>query len=276
MENPSQTIFVNFGSSFKGDLSHSVRILSRKIVGIESVNDSSFNDSKFYGYLSFCLALGFHIFLDDGETVVTKKGGLSLPFHLSKRVPNVDYSIVLVDYKGSDAGLLKLKQCSQEEMIERALNLQKAPENVSLLSLTFGYSTSFRLENDETGHVTRDFNVSYDTFISWLENQRHVGKIYKGEILKFQVDGKKTGHVVSVPELDNDTRKNSHITVRSPIKAVLSGAIVEKFEQKIFQFHLKDIDPNSKTDALISVETSGNTDVKIENHYVYAVEVSKK
>lgn len=266
-------IFVNFGTSLIGRLlPESFQLITRNIVGVESASDAAFNDSKFFGTIAYYLALGKHVLLDDAASVLAKKGGFSFSFHLAKRVPTVKYRVIVVDYDGNDPKVLSFEQCRQSDL---NVDEERGPSHASDLVLTFGYNASFHFEKEETGHVTRNFGVSYDLFLDWLERDddgSRKGKIFQGEILKFTVDGKKVGHVVSIHEMDTKSRKNSHITVRSPIKAVLSGAIVGKFEEKIFEFHLKDIDPNSKTDSLIKVESVGFTEVQINEPYVYAVE----
>lgn len=99
-------------------------------------------------------------------------------------------------------------------------------------------------------------------------------KVYSCEMLKFTVsDGKKdsVGHVIRCPDLDDDEHPFRHVTFRSPIKAVLSGAIVEKYCAGVSTFSLQEIDSTCKTNAQVTIESLGPVKVDFSSTYAYVI-----
>lgn len=269
-------VYVNKGESIKGKLLASdypnIIFIDRGTLA-ESVNDASFNDSKFYGRICFLLAIGYDVFVDDGLSMVSKKGGLALNFHLNKRIPFVTTKVV--DF-------------TSEDVLQKGV-YELDVDSANKLSLTFGFEATFVLDKEngdkgivDKGHVTRDFAKSYKDYLDFLEregNQQNF-KQFEGTLVKFTCEGK-VGHVISIPALDTDEKHNSHITVRSCLKAVLSGPIVGMFDNDIYSFKLSEIDKTvldkvPVKDPLITISNYKAVDVEVTGPYVYALEVANQ
>lgn len=66
---------------------------------------------------------------------------------------------------------------------------------------------------------------------------------------------------------------NSYITNNTTIRSVLSGPVVEKYNDGVMQFMLSEIDPKVKQDKNITIEKTADTKVEIFGWYTYAVDM---
>lgn len=243
----------------------------------ESANDTTFNESKFMGTFALKVALGQSVILTEPETFITKKGGLSLSYHIGTRANNIPHQFILISDKdikdsNNDKSQDKIRKCVHEvitfEQFEKYnVNEVKTEIETELnkIKVTCGLLAK---AGNVTGHITRAFGISYDESKIIEENNAiHFDKIYSGHNIKLTVNGKEGGSVISIPSLG----KLAHITNNTVIRSVLSGPVLEKYENDIFEFGLKDIDKAAKQDLPIKLEKGDKMDVLISGWYCYAI-----
>ena len=247
----------------------------------ETANDQAFLESKYMGTLALLLAQGKPFLIDNAVDLITKKGGLSLSFHFSKRAPNIPYKFILVNNldkdpepKSKEAQLLEnipvenrltFEQLSKFDLTD----ICKMKFDTSKIKVTCGFLTHHRQgEKEFTGHMTRGFGKSIEEAAMLEENNSNIlGKNYKATVIKVVTGDKDGGSVVMVPDLGT----TAHITNNTTIKSVLSGPVVEKYCANIFEFDLKDIDATAKQQITIKLNKLQDTEVLIQGWYVYAV-----
>lgn len=246
---------------------------------IETANPN-LTDSKLYGLIAFHVANGYDIFIP-GMSLLSKKKTFAFSFHFNKLFgKNIAYDLFFVDAAEEIEILQKGERISFDRCAEIVTTSSRRTPNFDDISLTYGYLADFSWNNyKENGHVTWDYALSFDDYSKFAEH--HANKFDKehkhvnGEVLKFTVisenDKTQVGHVISCPSLDDPTHSNRHITFRSPIKAVLSGPIVGKYLEGKLQFKLSEIDPETKKDAQINIESLGFTEVDTTTLYVYVI-----
>lgn len=259
------------------------------------------------GSICVSVALGKNILVTDASTLVTKKGGISLTYHLGKRCPKLPngWEFVLVESIDQDRPTLEklrtaLVRCTRSEEIKTCRldqveissvpfltepTIDSTPNSPNEVRVTCGVlARHIRVAegyyDEVNGHVTRAFGISLEESKVVEQEQveaKIIGGTFTGRIFHLKVNGKYGGYIVSVPDLDNDTRKCSHITVNTTVKSSLSGPILEKYFDGKVEFRLGEVDEKAKGDQamhVISIEKGEGTFVQVTGWYVYALESS--
>lgn len=233
----------------------------------ENANSEAFNQSKFAGRVCMALAQGRHVFLDDALQFRTKKGGCSLEYHVTKRLPGhpVQFVVVAEEDNTSFPG----KRVVRMDEVQ-ALTRELGPPFVSVC-VTCGLEASFTMdEQDFRGHITRGYGVTRET-----ARELHAEDVphkTEGDVFALRANDKPAGHIVSIPSLDSPRFRFSHITVNTAIKAALSAAVLEQHYNGVQRFSLKDIDRSAKQDVVLEVEKCGRVQVHVWPWYCYAIE----
>jgi hypothetical protein len=244
---------------------------------IETASDKSFNISKYAGTICYVISQGKPIQISDAHEMISKKGQLTLPYEITTRVGKIPCQFIFIEDEepeNDDERALK-KWASLNAKVISVNDFAEYPFQTDKYSIvpdvrvTCGLCTR-HMQNgvNVTGHVTRKFGVSSaDAKIELENNAMHMGKIFKGEIIELTVDGKPGGTIIMIPELGN----TSHVTNNTTIRSALSGPVLEKYNNGIMEFTLKDIDANAKQNPNLKVAKIGETDVEISNWYVYCI-----
>jgi hypothetical protein len=251
-----------------------IRLMSRTDF-VETANDKSLTESKFMGTIALFAALKKPIFLPNAEEFVTKKGGLSLSYLMSTRAKGVTYEFILVtDLDPQNSKDDKLFSCVSKHITLKEFSEYVLPTNVPIdlsnIKVTCGLLTDHvQDEKVVTGHMTRGYGITYDESLVIEENNAsHLQKTYNGTIIKLTLNKDKDGgSIVMVSDLG----ATAHITNNTGIKAMLSGPVLEKYNDGIMEFHLQDIDKTAKQNLDIRVEKAGKTEVLVTRFYVYAI-----
>lgn len=241
-------------------------------------NNEGYNDSKFYGSVCHEFLTNPAIAFPNADTLLTKKGALTFPYHMSTKLPNIVFKYVLVcDKKKGD-----LKKNSSEEKLYN-LCVSKGYNIISSsLCDDFILSNSIKSEsgnylytcglnacfNNKKYHCTRGYGITLQEQ-NELEktNIIYQNKEYNGIVLNLTINNKPGGKVVYIPELGS----TSHLTVNTTIKAMLSGPLIQKFLDNVTTLNLKDIDTTAKVDMPIIIEKEGDTKVLIVDWYQYII-----
>lgn len=272
MEQPSIPIFLTIGSIPKQILELSqkkgITFINKNDL-LENANDASFNESKFMGIVALSIAQGKIIILDNAESFVTKKGSLSLNYHIAVRANNTPVKYILICDNPTDSKIFK---CVNEVIsIDQFENYNTAisKPDMSKIKVTCGLTGT---AGTTSGHITRAFNISFvDSELLKEHNSIYLQKTYLGINIGLTVNGKSGGSVIHIQDLG----PTAHITNKTSIKAVLSGPIVEKYNDGVMEFQLKDIDPSAKQDLTIKIEKTEDLQVLVTGWYCYALEVKK-
>lgn len=246
----------------------------------ETANDGSFFESKYCGSIALLIAQHVPILISEAEGLVAKKGGLTLPYHVKTRAAGTPCNYFLLvselavdpDPK-TDAGKLYgavPKHLTLKQFSEYDLSTFAVPKvDMSQIKVTCGYLTTHVQDGVKvTGHMTRSFGKTFDESLLIKENDSHnLQKTFKGEIIGLTTSGKPGGSVIMVSDLG----KTAHVTNNTSIKSVLSGPVVEKYQNGIMEFNLQDIDEKSKQATPIKIEKIGETEVLITGWYTYAI-----
>lgn len=245
----------------------------------------AYNDSKFYGSICHECQSNPIIIIPNVLTLLTKKGSLPFNFHFSNRLPSISFQYMLVcdkkkaDFKknSNEEKLYNLsissgyKIVSSEEFKEMYEELKKVhtPFSAPVAKYTCGLNAHYDNNNQLiTGHCTRGYGINSDTCKTLeTENSIHYEKIYNGLTLDLTISNKPGGKVIYIPELGG----TSHLTINTPIKAALSGPIVQKYLDNVFEFALKDIDSVAKVDQQIIVTKGTEVQVTIKDWYQYII-----
>ena len=119
------------------------------------------------------------------------------------------------------------------------------------------------------GHKTCAYGVTVDeanTIKS--EYDKYIGNKYIGHNIIVNVNQKYGGSIIQIPELS----KTTHVTNNTIIKSVLSGPILEKYNENILDFTLTDIDPSAKVNKSINILCDDDKlEVKIDGWYCYLI-----
>lgn len=248
---------------------HIMNLLSKKGITYmsptdfyESANDGSFNESKFMGSIALTVAQGKPIILSDIKNYITKKGnGLTLSYHIDKRA-KISHTFILIT-ESNELDNLTIKKISLDEF--EKYNTEQIKTDMSKIKVTCGLLGT---TGKTTGHITRAFGISYDESNLLQENNAvHLNKVYSGTNIKLNVSGKEGGAVIMIADLG----ETAHITNNTSIRSVLSGPVLEKYNNKIMEFKLKDIDENAKQDLTIKLEKDDDVYVLITGWYCYAI-----
>lgn len=260
----------------------------------ETASDDTFNGSKYFGTVCQVVSSGKAVVVPDAADNLTKKGDLMLLHHLTSRIPGTtraSYSFVLVTDDNVEKANKKSKEGQLYEWAKKNAKLMTFkeftetdfPTNVTIekpydVKVTCGLLTSHMQDGAVTGHMTRGFGLSVqDAELAQENNNGHVGKTYKGEIIKLTINDGKSGDkdggsIVMIPEVG----PVAHITNNTEIKSALSGPVLEKYNSKVMEFDLLEIDPTTKRNMKLKVEKVGETDVTVTGWYSYAIEQFKK
>lgn len=246
----------------------------------ESASDKAFNESKYMGTRARHLANGIPFLVSNALELITKKGGLSLNFHFSKKVPSVPYEFILIgdfdkdpEPKSNEEKLLSNvpKRLTIKELFDFDMSeVSKIAFDTSLVKVTCGFLTKHKQKGlDITGHITQSFGISLEEAAELEENRSiHFGKTYESSIINLTINGEKDGgSIIMVPDIG----ETSHITNNTIIRSVLSGPVLEKYNAGIFEFNLKDIDEKAKQEITIKLEKTEDTEVSIIGWYIYVV-----
>ncbi len=249
---------------------------------IETASNSQFNESKYMGTICLLISQGVNVVIQGAETLVTKKGAISVPYHISKRIgekvscnyvfiqdenPINDKETKLLNWATTNANVMTVKQFLN-------LKIKSGPDISSNVRVTCGLLTMHQ-QNDEvvTGHVTRKFGITVqEANVTHENNAQHIGKIYKGDIIELTVDNKPGGTIIFIDSLG----ETSHVTNNTIIRSALSGLVLEKYLDGAMEFTLTSIDPNAKQDRRIKVAKIGEVDVNVTGWYTYAIEKPKE
>jgi len=265
-----------------------------KDVTKETASDDAFNGSKFFGTVCQMVSEGKTVAITDAADNLTKKGDLMLQHNLTSRVPGTskaNYSFILVtddnvekaNKKSKEGQLYEWAKKNAKVMTIEEFTKTEFPTNVSVdkpydVKVTCGLLTSHMQDGAVTGHMTKGFGFTIpDAELAQENNHDHVGKTYKGEIIKLTVNDGKSGDkdggsIIMVP----DVGPISHITNNTEIKSALSGPVLEKYNNKVMEFDLVEIDPTTKRNLKLKVEKVGETDVTVTGWYSYAIEQFRK
>ena len=256
----------------------------------ENANDKAFNESKFFG--TVCVSLSSdNVAFSDAETLVTKKGALSIVYTFGTRMKLKVNELTFVVVADDKTGVLcdwavknKVEIVTVDEFKEYVCEPNKV--NVDLnkvkvdlnkvnvdLKVTCGLMCrSLNVQEKEPiiGHRTCAFGVSLDEANKLKEdNGEHIKQTYDGCNIALTIDGKNGGSVIAIPQLGS----TAHITNNTTIRSVLSGPVVEKYNDGVMQFMLSEIDPKVKQDKNITIEKTADTKVEIFGWYTYAVDM---
>lgn len=289
-------------------ISHPIFIFSRKIPegltkvlkskGViivvpetEDCSDMSLNDSKFMGSIAWHVSTGIPVAVPFGDKWMTKKGACrvasSIEYRLGCSREWIAYYLVKLDGDKDGTSLVKWmakfgtiideKQLLGELLREPLIGRNPLYEKEVLT--TVGWMTEF-IDDDKSmvGHCTGLYGISRIETLEWIaKNQEPVGQTYKGLIIGLTLvtedkNGdlvkKDGGRIVGIPDL-GDTL---HVTVKTEVKSSLSGPILQKFYDGVHEFKLLDVDPESKANPIVLVESVGETIVRIDGFYYYVVD----
>lgn len=256
-------------------------ILHRPEDTYENANDKSFNESKFFG--DVCVSLhGNNIALPNAETYVNTKGNFGLVYTLGKRMklPAKDIRFIVVcntqiqaeKTNGLSGWILKNNAEIMNDDEFKECNIQPNKVNVEL-KVTCGLmcrSLNAQEKEPVVGHRTCAFGVTLNEACKLKEdNNEHMTQTYDGCNIMLTVDGKPGGSVIAIGSLGS----TAHVTNNTIIKSVLSGQVVEKYNNNVMQFKLSQIDPSTKQDKNITIEKTADTKVEITGWYVYAIDL---
>ena len=253
----------------------------------ESASENLFNGSKYDGTVCLKVAEGHTVVLPNAEDFITKKGNLQLAYNLTSRIPstkNENYQFILVsenphyEPKVKESSLETWVRVHGKIMTVKDFTAYEVPKTTLTkpydLKVTSGLLTLHKQDgNDVIGHTTRNFNVALSDSTSAHENNAmYIGQKYPGQIIKLTLDDGKSekdgGHIIMVKDLG----EVAHITVRTGIRAALSGPVLEKYNAGTYEFQLQEIDPGNKQNPKVKVSKVGDTEVTITGWYTYALE----
>jgi len=245
----------------------------------ETASDKSFNLSKYAGSICHAISQGNPIMLSDAHEMISKKGQLSLTYDINTRIGKIPYKIIFVEDEESEneqeKALRKWANSNTEvisvkQFADYVLPTAEQRHVVPDVKVTCGFCTR-HMQNDVEviGHVTRKFGIlAQDAEVEHENNAMYFNRAFKGEIIELTVDGKSGGTIIMIPELG----AISHITNNTSIKSALSGPVLEKYNDGIIEFTLKDIDENAKQNPNLKVAKIGETDVQVTGWYTYCVQ----
>jgi len=258
-----------------------------KVSTYESASENLFNGSKYDGTVCLKVAEGNTVVLPNAEDFLTKKGNMQLTYNLTARVPptkNENYQFILVsenplyEPKVKETPLETWARVHGKVISVKEFTAFEVPkttlEKPYDLKVTSGLLTSHKQNgNDVTGHMTRNFNVALSDSKSAHENNAmYIGQKYPGQIIKLTIDDGKSekdgGHIIMIKDLG----ETAHVTVRTSIKAFLSGLVLEKYNAGTLEFNLQEIEPSAKQNPKIKVSKVGDTEVTVTGWYTYALE----
>lgn len=270
-------VFLHIGALSSDILEQKKVTVINKDAFLETANDASFNESKYAGTIALYVAQRIPIVISNSEDFITKKGGLSLSYHIATRANKAASKFILVtdhtqdlDPKSNEGKLFKLvpDHVTTQEFLKYDIVLSKIVD-LSNIKVTCGLLTS-HVQNGVkiTGHMTRGFGITYDNALLIKENNAEFfQKLFKGEIVQLITNGKDGGSIVMVSDLG----KTAHITNNTSIKSMLSGPVLEKYNDGIMEFNLQDIDKTAKTSVPITLVKGAITEVLITGFYIYAI-----
>lgn len=253
----------------------------------ESASENMFNGSKFTGTLCQKVAEGNTLVLQNAEDFITKKGTLQLFYDLTTRIPptkSENYQFILMtdnaepEPKSKEFQLVAWAKTHAKIMSVKDFTSFEVPKTTLSkpyeLKVTSGLLTTHKQNGlDVTGHMTRNYNVTVSDATSAHENNAmFIGKKYPAQLIKLTVDDGKSekegGNIVMVKDLG----ETAHVTVKTLIKAALSGQVLEKYNAGTLEFNLQDIDPSSKQNPKLKVSKVADTEVLVSGWYTYALE----
>lgn len=258
----------------------------------ENASDKIFNESKFFGMICLSVAQGNLVAIINSQDYITKKGNLSIFHALISRIPGTtsnNYNFIIIAEKDYSKDKQKLEEKNPTNMLyiwgdkyakiispDEFLGLTITP-NIpfkSDIKVTCGLIGKF-IDNDSNiicGHITRAFNISLEEALKLEEdNKFHVGKKYNGNNISLMVENKKGGNVMMIKDLG----ETAHITLNTTIKSSLSGQILEKYNNKILEFNIQDIDHSIKLPKNIIINHSHDALIEITGWYIYNIEVKE-
>lgn len=263
----------------------------------ESANNKAFNESKFIGSIALALVTGKVVAVPAAQNWLTKKGELLFLNGVKYRIPGSkrgDYLFTLVindveevKPKSNEDRLVQWVKkngriVGKDEFVGLEFN-SRPLDDLTKIKITCGLTARFTdLEGAVvTGHMTRCYGVTVQ--LSKEEQglcQEYIGKNFKGELMRLiinksegekQVEDTVGGHIVHIPTIPSD-KNPTHITVKTDVKSALSGPIIIKYNNGDTRFRIRDIEPTSKQDHLLKVDTVGDVDVQVTGWYCYAVD----
>ena len=249
----------------------------------ETASDLQFNESKWYGTICFLLSRGCSLMITDVQEMLSKKSELSLLYHISVRlgIKNGYYRYILVDNVQPNTTwkmepmrnwIIKNGETMTAVDFEKYDISVEKPPIIHGIKVTCGLLSKHIQNGDEvTGHITRAYGVTVDDAELMHENNAtHIGKKYNGEIIELTVNDKQGGSIVMLNELGD----LSHVTNNTTIRSALSGPVLGKYMNNIYEFKLNDIDEKVKQNSNLKVVKAGDTDVEIIGWYVYAININ--
>ena len=260
----------------------------------ENASESGLNDSKFCGMLSVEALLGKNLAIVNAETFMNKKNNLSFVSTLVSRIKGIKLSlenfnfitIMQKDYKYDEQ-----KEIKKMEIADHFFRWSLANSEImtvdnflkyeitagtpikGTIKVTCGLVGKTVKDTDETqivGHKTVGYGIDLESSnVLFKEWQQHIGKSYDSNIVGLVVNEKEGGRIIHIPALGT----TAHFTVNTSIKAFLSGAVLEKFNNSIFEFKLSEIDNTVKEDKdkSIVIKKVADTVVEVTGWYVYAI-----
>lgn len=247
----------------------------------ENASDKLFNENKFLGLICLSVYLGKNVVITNAQHLITKKGNLVLANALTTRLPGTkleNYNFITIkNPMVKPDNLIKMlyewgntngKVMTFEELHNYDFpNIQKIESEIKVTcGLLCDYVNPYH--NIVKAHKTCAYGILYNDAVKMEdEYKKHILQKYEGQILTLDIDNKFGGEVVSIPMLG----KNAHLTINTTIKSVLSGKIVEKFDQNINKVMLNEIDPTVKQNKKIEIVPDKKIDVDVVGWYVYAI-----